>query len=671
MRAERSYCKNDLTDNNRQFTISLPFKKVQKPGYFHLFRSLLFIIVSEFYVISDKNTIIHPFSCHLLAIISYICLHKADNGDNMQIIRSDKHITITKYTMMETRQIVECVPNFSEGRDKGVIRQITDVIEHSEGVKLLDVDPGEATNRTVVTFVGEPAAVVEAAFQAVKKAGELIDMRHHHGAHPRMGATDVLPLVPVSGITLEECAALARKLAERIANELEIPCYCYEAAALKPERKNLAVCREGEYEALPDKLSRPEKAPDFGARPYDEGVARTGCTTVGARDFLIAVNFNLNTTSTRRANAIAFDVREKGRPQREGNPITGKPMHDAEGNPLMIPGTLKGTKAIGWYIQEYGIAQVSMNITDINQTPLHVAFDEVCRCAQNRGLRVTGTEIVGLVPERTLIDAGKYFLCKQSRSTGIPKEDILNIAVKSIGLDDLKPFCPQEKVVEYLLDADKQGGQLTDLTVKGFADETARESPAPGGGSVSAYMGALGAALGTMVANLSSHKPGWDDRWEEFSQWAAQGITIEQELLHLVNEDTEAFNQIMAAFGMPKSTDEDKRLRSAAIQQATLFAAQVPLRTMKASMQVFPLCKAMVEQGNPNSVSDAGVGALAARAAVIGAGLNVKINASSLKDKAQADALVREAEALTAQAKAEEERIIALVEQVIARYPPL
>lgn len=568
--------------------------------------------------------------------------------------------------MANSRKIVECVPNFSEGRDKGIIRQITDEIEHSEGVKLLDVDPGEATNRTVVTFVGEPEAVVEAAFKAVKKAGELIDMRQHHGAHPRMGATDVLPLVPVSGITLEECAQLSRKLAERIANELSIPCYCYEAAAFTPERKNLAVCRAGEYEALPEKLSCPEKAPDFGARPYDEGVARTGCTTVGARDFLIAVNYNLNTTSTRRANAVAFDVREKGRPKREGNPITGKPMRDENGNTIMIPGTLKATKAIGWYIEEYGIAQVSMNITDINVTPLHVAFDEVCRCAQNRGLRVTGTEIVGLMPERCLIEAGKYFLRKQNRSLGIPKEDIINIAVKSMGLDDLKPFNPAEKVVEYLLDADDTRRKLTDLTVKGFADETARESPAPGGGSVSAYMGAMGAALGTMVANLSSHKPGWDDRWEEFSQWAEQGLAIEQELLRLVDEDTEAFNKIMAAFGMPKATDEDKRLRAEAIEKATLFAAQVPLQTMKTSMKVFALCKAMVEKGNPNSVSDAGVGALAARSAVLGAGMNVKINASSLKDKAAAQALVEEAQALINQAKAEEQAIVDMVEKVIA-----
>ena len=568
--------------------------------------------------------------------------------------------------MAKTRQIVECVPNFSEGRDKTVIKQITDVIEACEGVKLLDVDPGEATNRTVVTFVGEPNYVVEAAFQAVKKAGEVIDMRRHHGAHPRMGATDVLPLVPVSGITLEECAALARKLAERIAAELAIPCYCYEAAAFTPERRNLAVCRKGEYEALPEKLADPAGKPDFGARPYDEGVAKTGCTAVGARDFLIAVNFNLNTTSTRRANAIAFDVREKGRPERIGNPITGEIKRDENGKPVMRPGTLKGTKAIGWYIKEYGIAQVSMNITDINTTPLYVAFDEVCRAAQARGLRVTGTEIVGLVPERAVIDAGKYFLRKQHRSTGIPAEDILNIAIKSMGLDDLRPFVPKEKVIEYMLDADKgTADKLTALTVKGFADETLRESPAPGGGSVSAYMGALGAALGTMVANLSAHKPGWDDRWEEFSRWADKGVELEEELLHLVDEDTEAFNRIMAAFGMPKNTEEDKRLRSEAIQSATLFAAQVPLETMKASFKAFEICKAMAETGNPNSVSDAGVGALAARAAVLGAGLNVKINASSLKDKAQAETLVNEANSLMAEADKAEREIMAIVENTI------
>ena len=564
--------------------------------------------------------------------------------------------------MKRENQIVECVPNFSEGRDMNVIAQITGVIEKVKGVKLLDVDPGEATNRTVVTFVGNPDAVVEAAFLAVQKAGQLIDMRNHHGAHPRMGATDVLPIIPVSNITLEECAAISRALAERIARELMIPCYCYEAAAFKPERTNLAVCREGEYEALPEKMANPEKAPDFGARPYDEGIAKTGCTVVGARDFLIATNFNLNTTSTRRANAIAFDVREKGRPVREGNPITGKIVKDEQGNPVMKPGTLKATKAIGWYIDEYKIAQVSMNITNINITPLHVAFDEVCRCAQNRGVRVTGTEIVGLIPKRTLIEAGKYFLKKQNRSTGIPEEDIINIAIHSMGLDDLKPFNPREKVIEFLLeDANKQK-KLVDLTVDEFAYETSRESPAPGGGTISAYMGALGAALGTMVANLSSHKPGWDDRCPEFSEWADKGQTLMTELLHLVDEDTDAFNRIMSAFGLPKTTEEEKTIRSKAIQDATLYAAQVPLRTMKTSFQAFEICKAMAETGNPNSVSDAGVGALAVRAAVLGAGLNVKINAGSLKDRVMAEQLIDEANQLIAKAKEAEAEIIGIVE---------
>ena len=568
--------------------------------------------------------------------------------------------------MAKIKQLIECVPNFSEGRDMNVINQITDEIRNSAGVRLLDVDPGEATNRTVVTFVGEPDAVMEAAFRAVRKASQLIDMRQHHGAHPRSGATDVLPLVPVAGITLEECAELARKLAKRLADELEIPCYCYEAAALKPERKNLAVVRRGEYEAIPERINDPAEAPDFGARPFDEGVARTGCTNVGARDFLIAVNYNLNTTSTRRANAIAFDVREKGRPAREGNPITGKVKLDENGKKIMIPGTLKGTKGIGWYIEEYGIAQVSMNITNINVTPLHVAFDEVCRCAQNRGVRVTGTEIVGLVPERTLLEAGRYFLEKQQRSTGIPKEDIINIAIKSLGLSDLKPFNPREKVIEYLLE-DENGDDkaLVKMTVKGFAEETSRESPAPGGGSVAAYMGALGAALGTMVANLSAHKPGWDDRWEEFSRWADKGQALSEELLVLVDEDTRAFNKIMEAFGLPKKTEEDKRLRSEAIQAATLFATQVPLQTMQAAFGAFELCQAMAEFGNPNSVSDAGVGALAARAAVLGAGLNVKINAASLKDRETADKMIAEAEQLIAEAQKKEAEIIGIVERKI------
>lgn len=564
--------------------------------------------------------------------------------------------------MVQEKQIVECVPNISEGRNKEVIKQVTDEIEAVKGVKLLDVDPGEATNRTVITFVGTPDVVVEAAFRCVKKAAQLIDMRQHHGAHPRMGATDVCPLIPVSGITLEECAELARKLAERIATELQVPCYCYEAAARTPERRNLAICRKGEYEGLQERMTIEAEAPDFGARAWDEGVARTGCTAVGARDFLIATNFNLNTTSTRRANAIAFDVREKGRPQREGGSPVGKPMKDENGKTIMIPGTLKGTKAIGWFIDEYGIAQVSMNITNINETPLHVAFDEVCRCATNRGIRVTGTEIVGLIPKRTLIDAGKYFLKKQNRSTGIPEEDILQIAIKSMGLDDLKEFNPREKVIEYLLEDEDKSAKLIDLTVKGFADETSRESPAPGGGTISAYMGALGAALGTMVANLSSHKAGWDARWEEFSNWADKGQKIQSELMNLVDEDTEAFNRIMEAFGLPKGTDEEKAARSAAIQAATLFATQVPLHTMQASFKVFELCKAMAEEGNPNSVSDAGVGVLAARAAVLGAGLNVKINASGLKDRETADKLIGEANELIKEANELEAEIMKIVE---------
>ena len=577
--------------------------------------------------------------------------------------------------MADIKQIIECVPNFSEGRNMNVIKQITDEIESVAGIKLLNVDPGEATNRTVVTFVGSPEAVVEAAFLGARKAAQVIDMRQHHGAHPRMGATDVLPLIPVSGITLEECALLARKLAERMAREAGIPCYAYEASAFMPERKNLAVCRAGEYEALAMKLTTPGKQPDF-MPPTDEtmlksqipeSILRSGCTAVGARDFLIAVNYNLNTTSTRRANAIAFDVREKGRPMREGNLVTGNIIRDEHGNPVMKPGTLKCTKAIGWFIDEYGIAQVSMNMTNLNVTPLHVAFDEVCRCAQNRGIRVTGTEIVGLVPKKTLIDAGKYFLEKQQRSTGIPENDIINIAIKSMGLDDLKPFNPREKVIEYLLeDAESsKGKKLVDLTVKAFAEETSRESPAPGGGSVAAYMGALGAALGTMVANLSAHKAGWDDRWDEFSGWAAMGQDMIRNLLRLVDEDTEAFNRIMAAFGMPKKTEDEQAERSKAIQEATLYATQVPLRTMHAAAQTFIICRAMAKEGNPASISDAGVGALAARAAVIGAGLNVKINAAQLKDREKASRLVAEAEAVIRKANEAEKEIMAIVENKI------
>lgn len=558
------------------------------------------------------------------------------------------------------KRIIECVPNFSEGRDLSVIKQITDTIEKVEGVKLLDVDPGEATNRTVVTFVGEPEPVMEAAFQAVRKAAELIDMRHHHGAHPRMGATDVCPLVPVAGVTLEECAEYARKLGKRIGEELGIPVYAYEAAAFTPERKNLAVCRKGEYEALSKRFGVKEENPDFGPVVWSENTAKSGATAVGARDFLIAVNYNLNSTSTRRANAIAFDVREKGRPMREGGSPVGKVMKDDNGNDIMIPGTLKGTKAIGWYIDEYGIAQVSMNITDITATPLHIAFDEVCRCAANRGLRVTGTEIVGLVPKSTLIDAGKYFLRKQQRSVGLHDEEIIKIAIKSMGLDDLKPFNPEEKVIEYLIE-DKSKKKLVDMTCTGFAQETASESPAPGGGSISAYMGSLAAALGTMVANLSSHKAGWDARWEFFSEWAEKGQEMMSKLLWLVDEDTESFNRIMAVFAMPKSTDEEKAARAKAMQEATLYATQIPLETMKASAATFPLIRAMAEEGNPNSVSDAGVGALAARAAVLGACLNVKINAAGLKDRAVADALVAEAERIAADACNQETEILEIV----------
>lgn len=566
------------------------------------------------------------------------------------------------------RRIIECVPNFSEGRDPQIINAIVDSIEKSGGVKVLNVDPGEATNRTVVTFVGEPEAVVEAAFQGVKCASELIDMRHHHGAHPRSGATDVLPLIPISGITLQECAELARKLAERIFSELQVPCYCYESAAFKPERKNLAVCRAGEYEALPEKIADPARRPDFGPDVFTEAAARSGATNVGARDFLIAVNFNLNTTSTRRANAIAFDVREKGRPKREGNPIVGKIIRDENGEPVMIPGTLKGCKAIGWYIDEYGIAQVSMNITDINATPLHKAFEEVCRAAQARGIRVTGTEIVGLVPKRALIEAGRYFLEKQSRSTGIDESEIMKIAIKSMGLDDLKPFDPKEKVIEYLIEDEKSAAakeRLIRMSCKAFAVETASESPAPGGGSISAYMGALGAALGTMVANLSSHKAGWDSRWKEFSDWADRGQELLGRLLALVDEDTAAFDRIMAALGMPKGSEEEKAARSEALQKATLYATQVPLKTMQAASEVFPIVRAMAEQGNPNSVSDAGVGALAARSAVLGAQLNVRINAAGLKDRQAAEELCAEADRIAAAAIAEESEILQIVNSKI------
>ncbi len=574
------------------------------------------------------------------------------------------------------KRIIECVPNFSEGRDRKVIDQIVNAIVSAkvatengeEGVKVLNVDPGEATNRTVVTFVGSPEAVVEAAFQGVRCSGEVIDMRRHHGAHPRSGACDVLPLVPVAGITLEECAELSRTLARRISDELGIPCYCYEAAAYKPERKNLAVCRAGEYEALPEKMADPDRKPDFGPEKYNETVAGSGAVNIGARDFLVAVNFNLNTTSTRRAMAVAFDVREKGRKMREGGTLTGKVLKDENGKDRWQPGTLKGCKAIGWYIDEYGIAQVSMNITDINATPLHTAFEEVSRAAAARGLRVTGTEIVGLVPKRVLMEAGRFYLEKQERSLGISEEETMKIAVKSMSLDDLKPFDPHEKVIEYLMEDPAEAAareRLVRMPLKGFAAETASESPAPGGGSISAYMGALGAALGTMVANLSAHKRGWDDRWKEFSDWAEKGQAVMNELVALVDEDTAAFDRIMAAFGLPKGTDEEKAARAEAIEKATLYATQVPLRTMKASFKAFEVIRAMAQTGNPNSVSDAGVGALAARSAVLGAQLNVKINAASLADKAKAAELTAEAAGIAAKAVTEEKEILDIVNSKI------
>lgn len=575
-------------------------------------------------------------------------------------------------------RIIECVPNYSEGRNKEIIDQIVAAVADTkvvtergeESVKVLDVDPGEATNRTVVTFVGSPEAVLEAAFQGEKKAAELIDMRHHHGAHPRSGATDVLPLVPVAGITLEECGELARGLAKRIYNELGIPCYCYEAAAYKPERKNLAVCRAGEYEALPEKVIDPERKPDFGPEAYTETVAKAGASNVGARDFLIAVNFNLNTTSTRRAMAVAFDVREKGRPAREGGSLTGKIIKDEADKTVWIPGTLKGCKAIGWFIEEYGIAQVSMNITDMNVTPLHVAFEEVCRAASARGLRVTGTEIVGLVPKRVLVDAGKFYLEKQQRSLGVPEEELIKIAVKSLGLNDLKPFNPKEKVIEYLMtdeEVQARKERLVRMSVKGFARETASESAAPGGGSVSAYMGALAAALGTMVANLSAHKRGWDDRWKEFSDWAERGQDVMERLLRLVDEDTEAFAKIMDVFSMPKGTDEEKAARAEAMEKATLYASRVPLKTMQTAMEAMPVALAMARIGNPASASDAGVGAIAALAAVRGAHLNVRINAAGLKDRALAAELTDEAARIEAEAVAAEAEVLAEVNKNIGQ----
>ena len=558
-----------------------------------------------------------------------------------------------------SNQLIECVPNFSEGRDLSIIKQITDQIEAVEGVKLLDVDPGQATNRTVVTFVGEPEPVMEAAVRAARKAADLIDMRKHSGAHPRFGAMDVCPLVPVAHITMDQTVAYAHKLAQRLGDEVGLTIYCYENAARKDDRHNLAVVRAGEYEALAERLKDDHWKPDFGPAKFN---ARSGATAVGARDFLVAYNVNLNTTSTRWANAIAFDVREKGRKKREGNPLTGPVAKDEHGKEIWIPGSLKCVKGIGWFIKEYGVAQISMNLTNISTTPVHVAFDEVCRKADERGVRVTGSELVGLIPLKAMRDAGRYFLKKQRRSTGVCDAELIKIAVKSLGLDDLYEFKPDEKIIEYAIAKDKQEERLVDMTVTGFVHETASESKAPGGGSISSAMGAMGAALGTMVANLSSHKRGWDDRWEEFSDWADKGKACHDELLRLIDEDTNAFNKIMAAFGLPDSTAEEKTAKSAAIQAATKEAIEVPFRVMEVALQSMEVAKAMAEIGNPASASDAGVAALAARSAVMGAYLNVKINSADVEDKSwMADILARGKE-IQDQAVAQERRILEIVE---------
>ena len=563
------------------------------------------------------------------------------------------------------KQLIECVPNFSEGRDMSVIKQITDEMEKVEGVKLLDVDPGAATNRTVVTIVGSPEEVIEAAFIGIKKASQLIDMRHHKGEHPRFGATDVCPLIPVANISMEETVKYARKLAERVGGDLGIPVFCYENAAFTDVRKNLANCRSGEYEALADRIVTDEWKPDFGSNEFTQNVAQSGATAVGARDFLVAFNVNLNTTSTSRANAIAFDVRERGRTKREGNPITGKIVKDENGKPVMIPGSLKSVKGIGWFIEEYGVAQISMNLTNISITPVHIAFDEVCKKANARGIRVTGSELVGLIPLQAMLDAGKYFLRKQQRSVGVDNDELIKIAIKSMGLDELKPFNPKEKIIEYMLE--ENSNKLVDMTVTGFANETASESPAPGGGSISAYVGSLGASLATMVANLSSHKRGWDERWEEFSEWAEKGQNIKDHLLHLVDEDTNAFNKIMDAFGLPKKSDEEKNIRKQAIEDASKYAMEIPFKVMEVSLNSFEVIKAMAEIGNPNSVSDAGVGALCALTAVEGAYLNVKINAGGIEDKQFTNDLVERGAEIAMSAKKLRDEIISIVDEKIEK----
>ncbi len=558
------------------------------------------------------------------------------------------------------KQLIECVPNFSEGRDEKIIKQITDAIQGVEGIKLLNVDQGKDTNRTVVTFVGEPEQVVEAAFQGARMAAQLIDMSKHKGEHPRFGATDVCPLVPIANITMEETVVYARKLAKRLGEELGIPVYCYEFAAASKVRQSLANCRAGEYEGLKEKLQKPEWKPDFGPDVLNE---RSGATAVGARNFLIAYNVNLNTTSVRRANAIAFDVREAGRVVRDGDPLTGKIVNDEKGEALRIPGTLKKVRAIGWFIKEYGIAQISMNLTDISVTSMHQAFDEVVERARERGIRVTGSELIGVIPLQAMLDAGKYFLRKQERSVGISDEEILKIAVRSLGLDELAPFDPKKRIIEYLID--DQENKLVDMSLSGFSNETLSESPAPGGGSVSAYVGAMGAALGSMVANLSAHKRGWDDRWDEFSGWAEKGKQAHDRLLKLVDEDTAAFNAIMDAFGLPKNNDQEKKNRSAAIQAATKHAIDVPFEVMQTAFQSLEVIQAMAEIGNPNSLSDAGVGALCAHTAVYGAYLNVRINAGGLTDKSYAEDILEKAAQLLQKSKARQAEILQLVESKI------
>lgn len=544
------------------------------------------------------------------------------------------------------RKIIQCVPNFSEGRDEAIIDAIVSQVHGVEGAQLLDVDPGRAANRTVVTMAGEPEAVIEAAVRMATAAVDLIDMRKHTGEHPRFGAIDVCPLVPVAGVTMEETVGYARRLAQRLGDEVGITVYCYENAAFTDDRRNLAVVREGEYEGLAERLRDEAWEPDFGPSDFQ---AASGATAVGARDFLIAYNINLNTTSTRRANAIAFDVRERGRMKREGDPLTGEPVLDEHGNRVWIPGTLKGVKAIGWYIEEFGVAQISMNITNITLTPVHVAFDEVAARAAERGVRATGSEVVGLIPLSAMLDAGRYFLRKQQRSTGVPDAELIKIAVKSMGLDELYPFDPNKKIIEYALTADTER-RLVDMTLEEFIEETASESPAPGGGSVAAALGALGAALGTMVANLSAHKRGWDDRWEEFSDWADSGKKAHNALLALVDADTDAFNEIMAAFGLPQTTEGEKAARRRAIQDATVVAIETPLRVMQLALGSMDTIAAMAEIGNPNSVSDAAVGAICARSAVLAAGLNVRINATGLSDRAAAEAYLTQSEALEAEA---------------------